>query len=114
MRLLQRCWGIWRLPRSVQSSTLPSLLARMPQVARGVGPGMCTGATRRARPTSSQVTVPVQHQLAVNADVLDMLRNFCLYLQRQGLLRHTLLLTVDERWVPHLAAGGGTLESCHA
>jgi hypothetical protein len=33
----------------------------------------------------------------VNAETLAMLHNFCFFLQRQGLLRHTLLLTVDEQ-----------------
>jgi hypothetical protein len=28
---------------------------------------------------------------------LDMLRNFAFHLQKQGLLRHTLLLTADQR-----------------
>ena len=43
---------------------------------------------------------PLHHTNVLNADnaeTLDMLRNFCFYLQRQGLLHHTLLLTVDER-----------------
>ena len=34
--------------------------------------------------------------LAALENVVDMLRNFAFYLQRQGLLQHTLLLTTDE------------------
>ena len=33
---------------------------------------------------------------------------------RAGHAAELLPLTVDERWVPHLASGGGTLDSCHA
>jgi hypothetical protein len=34
--------------------------------------------------------------LAVLKNVVAMLRNFAFYLQRQGLLQHTLMLTTDE------------------
>ena len=34
--------------------------------------------------------------LAGRKGVLDMLRNFAFYLQQQGLLQHTLMLTTDE------------------
>ena len=39
---------------------------------------------------------PVALTLAVLKNVVAMLRNFAYYLQRQGLLQHTLMLTTDE------------------